>query len=137
MRRVLWWLASGFLAIQAVAFVALLIWPATGDMQAVLARLDILFGFHFFAAQAVLGLPLLAGLIWGAKSGTVRALLALCLVAAGMLALAPAVEIEVMNRAEPPATPLSLLLLAHWVEAALGLVALALLQLAWRAERLR
>jgi hypothetical protein len=133
-------LGAGFVLVQAGVFVALLVWPPGTDLAAVVARLQLWQGLAIYAWQGLLGLPVLAALVWRARGGARRGLmLGALLASAGVLALSFDELLRLGTLLEPQAmqAPVLRLMGAHRLaEAALALAALGLMRLAVRHERL-
>lgn len=134
------WIVAGVVAFaQAVAYLAMLVFPAASDVTALAVRALVLQALPLLALQVFVALPLAGALIWRARRGLERAILALALLAWAALAVLSLIEGEVVTQllADPtaPRRLVRLMGLARWADAGLALVALIALRLAWRAEQ--
>ena len=138
-RRALWLAAGAVALLQAAAYLAALVWPAAGDLRALAIRAMVLQALPLLALQLFVALPLAGVLIWRARRGLERAILALVALAWAALAVLSLFETDVITQllADPaaPRRMVRLMGLARWADAGLALVALIALRLAWRAEQ--
>jgi hypothetical protein len=142
-RRLLWQVAAGLAAGQALFGLVTLVWPSAPGADALMVRLLIWQAAPVWLLQLFLGVPILAVLIWRGRGGLARGLLGLSLAATlalpGLL-LAETAHLHAMfldASVTNPNRTLRLLSLARWADAGLGLAALIALRLAARAEALQ
>lgn len=125
-------------ALQALFYLATLVWPADTGVEALAIRLMLWQSYHLPALTGFVVIPLLAMLIWPAPGGLVRLLLLACLLASVALPVLALAQGEVLHRflADPraPRALLRLAGLARWADAGLALAALMALRLARQAE---
>lgn len=125
-------------ALQAVFYLATLVWPADMGAEALVLRLMLWQAYHLPALTGFIIVPLLAVLIWPAQGGLVRLLLLACLLASVALPVLALAQGEALHRIlTDPGAPRALLRLAglaRWADAGLALAALMALRLAGRAE---
>lgn len=137
-QRILWIVAGAVAFAQAAIYVAALIWPASSDIPALALRAMVLQALPLLGLQLFLGLPLAGVLIWRARRGLERAVLAVALLAWAALVALSVFEgdmvLQLMSDPTAPRRLVRLIGLARWADAGLALVALIALRLAWRAE---
>jgi len=138
MQRLIWTAAGLFAFVQAVFYIAMLIWPEGTDLAALVRRFALWLSLRGIFVQMFIGIPALLLLFWRARGPLERGLVALALSATCAILVISGIELEALTLIAgdelAPRSYIRWLGVARWVYAGLGIVALIALRLAWRAE---
>ncbi|MBD3787902.1 MAG: hypothetical protein IE922_13215 [Sphingomonadales bacterium] len=138
-RRWLWRGAGLFAAVQLLWFAAMAVWPPEAGVAGAVQRIVLWQEVRGMLWQMWIGAPVLVALALGARSWMVRLMLGFALFASTLIGALVALDLSLVQTAVAQGAPGSAALgqmldLTRLFACALGLAAVLLVRLAWRAE---